>query len=99
MTDLRVDLSATRDFGIAVGAFPRMHVRRPMGRLRTVTAEQMADRIGHQHADHAHLSQMSIAYQTLRLICMHGVMPWTTDKELPVAAPCQLHQFNRLSNG
>jgi hypothetical protein len=87
MRNLSVDLPAPSDLRVAVGTGPRMHVMRsvPMGGLRARTAQQMADRVGHQNADQAHAAQLTIAHQTLRLGGVSRVVPRTTDEELQAA--------------
>ena len=96
MTDLRVDLSATRELRIAICSLARVHVRSTVGGPRVIAAKKVANGIGHQDADHAYFTHISVAYKTLRLGGMCGVMPGAANQKLGSVLLCNFHQVPRL---
>src|ERR1700733_13710628 len=92
MANLSVDLPATGNLGITVGSRPRMHVRGAMCRLGVCAAKEVADRIGHQNADHTYVTEIAVPYQALRLGGMCSVVPGAADEELPAVFFRDSHQ-------
>src|ERR1039458_5705619 len=92
VTHLSINLAPAGDSGVAVGARHGLHVGCTVSNLITRATEQLADWVGHQHADHTHLAEMTGANQSPGFSCMAGVMPWAADEKLDVSF---LRQFDK----
>src|ERR1035437_5894519 len=90
VTHLSVDLAPAGDSGVTVGAGHGLHVGRAVSNLVTCATEQLADWVGHQHADHTHLAEMAAANQSPGFSCMAGVMAWAADEGLKLLS-CPWH--------
>ena len=99
--DLAIALAAARHGRIAVraGLWADVRLLVVVRDLGIDAAEQLVDRVGHQHADHLDPPQSPRANVSLRLPGMPRVVPRTTDHKLQTLPIRKLHEFAGLGDG